>query len=532
MTAVCICVWGNILDQLREVASRSDKMAPKATPECDLHNRNAMAGNRPVAQGDSSQEKVQLKRELGLFSAVSLIVGVMIGSGIFVSPTMALQEAGSVGFCLIIWATCGVISLLGALCFAELGLLVPRSGAEYVYLQEAFGSLHKFWGPLPSFLCSWVYVAVLRPAEVAVIIMAFAQYVCQPLEMYIGDFEEDSKETAKKYIAILALGLLTYVNLVSVKLFVRVQNVFTVSKLMACLVVVISGIYVLCTGYTENIRRGFQGSNLSPQNVALAFYYALWPFDGWSAVTTVTEEVKKPEVNILRSILIAVPMVTAVYFMMNVAYMTVLSIPEMTSSPAVAVTLADRTLGPVNFVIPLGVALSTFGCALSIQFSVTRLCYVAAREGHMLQALSYIHTRRLTPAPAVLLQGLLTLVFIVAGDIASLIDFASFLIWIFYGLAMVALLVMRRTKQDAVRPYKVPLVFPLFIILVSLFLCLVPIITTPSPRYFIALVLIGLGVAVYVPLVFYRLRPRWMDKFSFIIQVLVEVVPAEEHAAD
>lgn len=186
----------------------------------------------------------------------------------------------------------------------------------------------------------------------------------------------------------------------------------------------------------------------------------------------------------------------------------------------------------MKFLIPLGVALSTFGCALSIQFSVTRLCYVAAREGHMLQALSYIHTRRLTPAPAVLLQGLLTLVFVVVGDIASLIDFVSFLIWIFYGLAMAALLVMRKTKQDDLRLYKVPLLFPVFIIFVSLFLCLVPIITDPSPRYFVALVLIGLGVAVYVPLVFYRLRPRWMDKFSYVIQVLMEVVPAEEPAVD
>ena len=94
----------------------------------------------------------------------------------------------------------------GALCFAELGLLVPRSGAEYVYFQEAFGSLHKFWGPLPSFLCSWVYVVVLRPAEVAVIIMAFAQYVCQPLETYIGEMEEESRDLARKCIALLALG--------------------------------------------------------------------------------------------------------------------------------------------------------------------------------------------------------------------------------------------------------------------------------------------------------------------------------------
>ena len=94
----------------------------------------------------------------------------------------------------------------GALCFAELGLLVPRSGAEYVYFQEAFSSLHKFWGPLPSFLCSWVYVVVLRPAEVAVIIMAFSQYVCQPLEMHIGNMEEESRDLSKKFIAVLALG--------------------------------------------------------------------------------------------------------------------------------------------------------------------------------------------------------------------------------------------------------------------------------------------------------------------------------------
>jgi len=94
----------------------------------------------------------------------------------------------------------------GALCFAELGLLVPRSGAEYVYFQEAFGSLHKFWGPLPSFLCSWVYVVVLRPAEVAVIIMAFGQYVCQPLEAYVGELEAESKDLARKVIAALAVG--------------------------------------------------------------------------------------------------------------------------------------------------------------------------------------------------------------------------------------------------------------------------------------------------------------------------------------
>jgi L-type amino acid transporter 9 len=371
-----------------------------------------------------------------------------------------------------------------------------------------------------------VYVIVLRPAEVAVIIMAFGQYVCQPLETYVGELEAESRDLTRKVIAVLAVALLTYINFVSVKLFVRVQNLFTFSKLVACVIVIICGVYTICAGNTENISQGFSGSHTSPKNVALAFYYALWPFDGWSTITLVTEELKKPEVNILRSIVIGVPVVTAIYFMMNVAYMTVLNIPDMVASPAVAVTLADRMLGSMNFVIPLGVALSAFGSALSIQFGVTRLCYVAGREGHMVEAFSYIHVRRLTPAPAVILQGVLTIIFIIAGDIATLIDFASFLIWALYGIAMVALLVMRRTKKDEERLYKVPLVFPVFIIVVALFLCLVPIITDPSPRYFIALVLVALGTAVYIPLVFYKVRPRWMDKFTYFVQVLMEVVPA------
>ncbi|XP_068082592.1 b(0,+)-type amino acid transporter 1 isoform X2 [Anabrus simplex] len=401
-----------------------------------LHSRAVTAGQAPEVEPCQEQpQKVQLKRELGLFSAVSLIVGVMIGSGIFVSPTSALERSGSVGLCLVVWAVCGGISLLGTI---------------------------------------------------------------------------------------------TYINFVSVKLYVRVQNVFTVCKLLACLVVILGGIYELCIGNTENLNKGFEGSSASAKNLALAFYSGLWAYDGWSTVTVVTEEVKKPEKNIPLSIIIGVPLVTFVYFMMNVAYMTVLTIPEMIAAPAVAVVFGDRALGYVNFIIPLGVAISTFGCALSIQFSVTRLCFVAGQEGHMVEAFSYVHMRRLTPAPAVAMQGILTLVFIVIGEIEPLIDFASFLIWIFYGFAMVALIMMRRTKKNVHRPYKVPLLIPIFIIFVALFLSVVPMITDSSPRYFFAVGFILVGVAVYYFFVYRKIRPRIMDKFTFFTQVLLEVVPTDQ----
>uniref|UniRef100_A0A182WIH6 b(0,+)-type amino acid transporter 1 n=1 Tax=Anopheles minimus TaxID=112268 RepID=A0A182WIH6_9DIPT len=469
-----------------------------------------------------------LKREMGLMSAINVIISVMIGSGIFVSPTAALRYSGSVGFCLVVWTVCGGISLLGALCFAELGTVVPRSGAEYAYLIEAFKKSHSFWGPLPSFICAWVYVMILRPAEIAVIILTFAEYSILPFRHLLGleHMPAEDLHLLIKLIGILGLGIITYINLSSVKLYVTINNVFGFCKVFACLVVIFGGIYQLAIGNTENLAGGFQGTNTSPGHIALAFYNGLWAYDGWSSVTTITEEIKKPEVNIPRSIIIAVPIITGLYVFMNLAYMTVLSMGEMIASEAVGIDFGDRALGSFSFLIPLGVALATFGCALSIQFGVTRLCYVASQEGQMLEPLSYIHVRRSTPAPAVAMQGVLALAFILVGNIETLIEFASFLIWFFYGAAVVALLALRRTQPNVHRPYKVPLIVPYITLAVSVFLSIVPVISDPSPKYLFAVAFILSGVLVYTPFVYYKVRPRWINKLTFIIQVLFEVVPS------
>lgn len=128
------------------------------------------------------------------------------GSGIFISPSGALERSGSVGLCLVVWAVCGLISLLGALAFAELGTVVPKSGGEYSYFLEAYGKLHPFWGPLPAFICSYIYILILRPAEVAVICLTFAEYVLQPLICMSGGLSEESSAHDKKLIALCALG--------------------------------------------------------------------------------------------------------------------------------------------------------------------------------------------------------------------------------------------------------------------------------------------------------------------------------------
>ncbi|CAH1982055.1 unnamed protein product [Acanthoscelides obtectus] len=447
-----------------------------------------MTSELSIAQPAKSNGGIQLKKELGLFSAVNFILAIMIGSGIFVSPASALKYSGSVGMCLVVWVTCGLISLLGALAYAELGPLVPRSGSEYAYFVDSFGPLHKFWGHLPAFVYSWIMILVIRPAEVAILVLTFSQYLCQPILDMLCMEDPVHADRMIKSLALAALG------------------------------------------NTMNLSNGFEGTSTSPKDIALAFYCGLWAYDGWSGVTIVTEEIRRPEVNILRSILIAVPIVTILYVFMNVAYMSVLTQQEMITAhdqqQAVAVLFGERVLGSTSFLIPLGVALSTFGCALTLQFGVTRLCYVSGQDGFMLESLCYVHYKRLTPAPAVILQGLISFAFILAGDIQELIEFASFLIWFFYGVAMISLLVLRKTRKNANRPYKVPVIIPVFILLISIYLSVAPIILEPSPKYLMAVIFMLFGGLVYYWFVYQNRKPeRLMGSVTRYIQLLFQVVP-------
>jgi L-type amino acid transporter 9 len=161
-------------------------------------------------QGVNKEEEknVGLRREMGLLAAVNVILNVMIGSGIFVSPQDALKYSGSIGACLCVWLMCGIISLVGALCFAELGSVVPKSGAEYAYLMEAFGKRGRFFGPLPAFVCAWIYVMILRPAEIAIIILTFSEYSIQPFHELLGlsSLSADANANLIKIVAVLTLG--------------------------------------------------------------------------------------------------------------------------------------------------------------------------------------------------------------------------------------------------------------------------------------------------------------------------------------
>ncbi|KAG1684575.1 b(0,+)-type amino acid transporter 1 [Nymphon striatum] len=443
-------------------------------------------------------EIVQLKRRVGLLSGIALIVGTMIGSGIFVSPKGVLERTGSVGLSLIVWAGCGVLAMLGALSYSELGTMLPHSGAEYMYFYEAFGSL-------PAFMFAWVSVFVLKPSMLAIICLSLGEYVAEPL----------SHGCVTSQIIIKLIAAFT----VSMS---RLGFYFADAHL--------SLIYL--TGQTQFLYEGFEGSTKSFSDIATAFYSGLWAYDGWNNLNYVTEELKNPFKNLPRAIAIGLPLVTICYVLINFSYLAVMTNAELLASDAVAITFGNRVLGFMAWVMPFAVALSTFGAGNGTCFTSGRLAFVAAREGHLIDLLSFIHVRRLTPSPALILNALLSLMMVIPGNIGSLIDFFSFTAWLFYGGTMLALIVMRWTRPNLHRPYKVPLIIPVIVLVISVYLVIAPIVDKPTVEYVYATAFMVAGVVFYIPFVHFKLKVCYMGKFTKLMQLLLEVVPTHYVAAE
>jgi len=480
-----------------------------------------------VGPPDDTQ-RLQMKRRVGLLSGVALIVGNMIGTGVFVTPGGVLERSGSVGLAMIMWTACGLLSVLGSLAYAELGTLIPKSGGEHAYFLDGFGPLHKFWGPLPAFLFSWINVILLRPLIYAIGCLSVAIYTVVPIMSGLEVCETDlSQETAIQLIAVVCVLLIAAMNCFSVNLAINVQNVFTVAKLGAILVIIGCGIYQIITGNTQYLESGFEGSVTNFGAIATAFYGGLYSYDGWNNLNFLTEELKNPYVNLPRAIMIGIPLVTASYVFLNVAYLTVLSFDEIIQSEAVAVEFANYMLGPVSFILPVAIVMSAFGSVLSSALATSRLCYVSAREGHMIEVLSYIDVEKRTPRPALIFTTVLALILIFAGEITTLIDFFSFTIWIFYVLAMIVLLLLRKTRPDAPRPYKVWLIVPIIVIIVGSYLVVAPLVTDPAIEYAYIGAAILLGFIFYIPFVYKKYSMPFLGSMTRYIQLILNVAPTK-----
>ncbi|XP_031844327.1 b(0,+)-type amino acid transporter 1 isoform X1 [Nomia melanderi] len=510
--------WNTVVTAPFQHQQQLHERKQKEAKSGDLGDDEDGGGGGGGLEGTDPEENnsVHLKRRVGLVSGVALIVGTMIGSGIFVSPSGLLVRTGSIGISFLVWTACGMLSLCGALAYAELGTMNTSSGAEYAYFMDAFGAP-------PAFLFSWVSTLVLKPSQMAIICLSFAQYA---VEAFAADC--DPPEEVVKIVALLAIILILLVNCYSVNLATGVQNAFTAAKLIAILVVIAGGSYKLIQGNTQHLKGAFDtmdGNTVNIGRLATAFYTGLWAYDGWNNLNYVTEEIKDPSKNLPRSIMIGIPLVTLCYALINVSYLAVMSPSEMIESEAVAVTFGNRILGVMAWLMPLSVAISTFGSANGTLFAAGRLCFAASREGHLLDCLSYVHVRRFTPAPGLIFHSLVAGSMVLSGNIDSLIDFFSFTAWIFYGGAMLALLVMRRTRPNHPRPYKCPLIIPVLVLGISAYLIVAPIIDKPQIEYLYAAGFILAGMLVYLPFVKYGYVPKFMEGVNVFLQMLLEVAP-------
>ncbi|CAD5125696.1 DgyrCDS13902 [Dimorphilus gyrociliatus] len=482
----------------------------------------------------SSNSKVGLKKRVGLVAGISLIVGTMIGSGIFISPKGVTRGSGSVGLSLISWSICGIISMFGALSLAELGTMIPKSGCEYAYLLECYGGKEKYRsiGRIPAFLFNWVSMLLIKPSSIAIISLTCAEYVMVP---FFDDGCGEPPTPNKKIMAALVIILLTAVNCFSVKLAARIQVVFTVAKLIAIAVIIIGGIVRLGQGQTAILATGFTGTNKQVGKIAIGIYNGMWAYDGWNNLNYVTEEIINPNVNLPRSILIGIPLVTVCYLLVNISYFTVMTPAQLLDSTAVAIDFLKTFEGEIRYkmvLISLLIAASAFGSINGSMFAAGRLFYVAGREGHMVEVMGMVHVKRNTPIPSLVFVSFIALLMIIPADIESLIDFFNFSAWIFYGLTMSALIVMRFTRKNEPRPYKVPIIIPIIVLIASCYLVVAPIIDDPRMEFLYASIFIVGGLFFYFPLVYFHKIPPFMATVTAYLQLFFEIISPEAEAND
>ncbi|XP_068194415.1 b(0,+)-type amino acid transporter 1-like [Antennarius striatus] len=464
----------------------------------------------------SDQQSLNLKREVGLIGAVSFIAGTMIGSGIFITPQFVLSAVGSPGASFFIWASCGLLAILAGLCYAELGATIPESGGEFNYILKTSGNV-------VAFMFTFSYTAIVRPASATGVALAIAENVLAP---FYGDCVPPP--VLIKCIAAGCIVVFTAVNCLSVRLATIVQMVSMAMKLLALTVIVMGGVVMLFLGNTENFHNSFEGTNFGISQFGIAFYQGLWSYGGWNTLNYITEELKNPQVNLLRAVVIGVSLVTGLYLLVNVSYLTVMTPKELMSSPAVAVTWGNKVFGNWGWIMSVAAALSAVGTLNGTFFSGGRMCFVAAREGHMPDILSMVHVERLTPSPALLFTALVSLLVLIPGDLQSIVNYFSFTAWFFYGITISGLLYLKIKKPNLHKSYKVPILVPIIVVIAAILLVLAPIIDNPQTEYLYVISLILSGAIIYIPFIHYHLCSGLLTKPTQYLQILLEVAPEEK----
>ncbi|MGA2812287.1 MAG: amino acid permease [Candidatus Acidiferrum sp.] len=413
-----------------------------------------------------SERRPELVRGLGAWASMAIVIGTMIGTGIFLKPAEMAREGRSVSVVFAAWIVGAILSLFGALSFAELGAMVPEAGGEYAYLRRAFGAL---WG----FLFGWMHSIVGRPSSLASIaagLMRFLSFllpaVAAPLfsvhialpglSRWIAPY--DFVFTWAQPLAVLWIAGMTGVNYLGVRLGGAVQVFLTAIKVISVAIVI--GVAFFSPAGTPHAPDPFwpaAGQNLGRVLGAFlaALAAALWAYDGWEDLNLVGSEVENPQRNFPRALVGGVAFVAVIYLLFSAACLKVLPFAAVAASSHIASDVVAHVAGRgAALWITVAMAISALGSMNSSVLSGARVPYAMARDGIFFEIAGGIHPRYRTPARALVFQCVLAGIMALTGTFEELTNLFIFATWIFYGFAVVALFRMRKTEPDLPRPYR------------------------------------------------------------------------------
>jgi APA family basic amino acid/polyamine antiporter len=450
-----------------------------------------------------------LARRLGVLDASNIVIGSMIGSGIFIAPSLMAGYIQTPGIMVLLWLIGGILTVFAALSLGELAAAYPKAGGQYVFLKEAYSPL---WG----FLFGWTIFLVIQSGFIAAVAIAFAKYL-GVFFPFLGEANKlfsfailgktVSLSTAQ-IAAILCIGLLTTVNIRGVRAGASLQNVFTIAK-VAAILFLIGAVFFFFKGSFRNfsplLKPVLPAAASLPLFAALAVAMskALFAYDSWNAVAFVAEEVRDPQKNIPRAMFLGSVAVALIYTLTVMAYLYVVPIQQMSvvAENRIGAAVAQAIMGQAGLIfITLAILVSTFGCVNGLILPGPRLYYAMARDGIFFRKTARIHARYKTPHVSLIYQGVWSCILVLTGSYNDLLTYTAFASLLFNAMTVIGLIKLRLQRPDLERPYRVsgyPFV-PLFYVAIALFFIVFIIIGDPvNSGKGLFLILTGLPVYFY-----------------------------------
>ena len=450
------------------------------------------APTSPTAPASPDSPQQELPRRLGLWSAIAVVAGITIGSGIFRTPASVTNRLPGPLAVFTVWIAGGVVALCGALTLAEVAAAFPDTGGIFVFIRRS-------WGRLPAFLFGWAELAIIRAAAVGAIATTFAEYLLRVMGF---DPSVAPYDGWVHYVAAAAIAVIAALNYAGVRWGSLVQNVTTLAKFVGLLFIVVAAIVIGLPRTGGHFTPAMPAGSFGIAPFGLALVSVLWAYDGWADLAFISGEVKDPERNLPRALILGTLAVIAIYLLANIAYLGTMSVEEIRHSKLVAADVALRLVGPAGVtVVAVTVMLSTLGTLNGSILTNPRVFFAMAADGLLFRKIAAVHPRYQTPYVAITLTAVLGIIFVLLRTFEQLADTFVTAILPFYALGVASIFVFRRRPASEYRPaFRAPLypIAPILFVLAALYL-LGNALIDPSSRWptLSIFIVILAGVPVY-----------------------------------